>query len=469
MMADVTSLANAMFGAGSLNAKRFIEQATANAAQQKAKADAAQARNAGISALSQQLGGQAAQYGFSWKGNKAADFHQSKMAGILYDKGVRNLSDLGYSKDGKNLINKNTGQIVPWYKDEKMNKNGRAQIGWEAAGKGRTNYYVHKDANGNPVFAPKWKSNAPGGVGGFLLKAAPAIAGAVGGPWAAAGVAGLTSAASGDKLGQILKNAGIAGGTAYLGGKANLATQGALKGLDPSVIKGLGSAAQGFTQSGLSGAATGNFSLKDALASGLSAGAAGGIQSLLSPQSLPAGQAGPAAPGMVNTGSPTLDRALTSTAAGTAGRVVAGQGVEDALVNSLTRAGSQAAGSQVASMMPETGTTWLDSLLKNAGGNLASTAFTGLLNELTGGAGGTQTAASMYGANPNMMPMQTASTGQDNMAKFMELANYGQDQQTAQAPASSGFDVSQAFEPTKYAQKQQSLADFLQSGRQSFA
>ena len=441
------------------------------AAQMQARATAANERTAGISSLAQQLGGQASQYGFSWKGNKPADFHQSKMAKILYDKGVRDLSDLGYSKDGKNLINKNTGQIVPWYKDEKMDKKGRAQIGWESGGKGRTNYYVYKDANGNPVFAPKWKSNAPGGVGGFLLKAAPAIAGAVGGPWAAAGVAGLTSAASGDKLGQILKNAGIAGGTSYLGGKANVATQGALKGLDPSVIKALGSAAQGFTQSGLSGAATGNFSLKDALASGLSAGAAGGIQSLLSPQALPAGQAGPVAPGAINTGSSTLDRALTSTAAGTAGRLATGQNLEDSLVNSLTRAGSQAAGSTVAGMMPETGSTWLDNLLKNTGGTLASTAFTGLLNELTGGSAGAPqtTAASMYGANPNMMPMQTASTGQDNMAKFMELANYGQDQQTAQAPTSSGFDVSRAFEPTRYAQNQQSLYDLLQSNNQNFA
>jgi len=439
-------------------------------AQLKARVDATNARTAGVNFLADQLGRQASQYGFSWKvNNRPAKNHQQAMAKILYDKGVRNLSDLGYSKNGRNLINKKTGQIVPWYKDNTMDKNGRAQIGWNSEGKGRTDYYVYKDANGNPVVAPQWKSNAPKGIGGFLLKAAPAIAGAIGGPWAAAGVAGLESAASGDKFGKILKNAGLAGGTSYLGGQANLATQGALKGLDPSVIKALGSAAQGFTQSGLTGAVNGNFSLKDALASALASGTAGGIQSLLSPQALPAGQAGPTAPGAINTGSATLDRALTSTAAGTAGRLASGQSLEDSLVNSLTGAGSQAAGSQVASMIPETGVTWLDKALQNAGGALTSTAFTGLINELTGGAGGGQTnAASMYGANPNLMPVQTA--GQDNMAKFMELANslQSQQQQTAQAPASPGFDVSRAFEPTRYAQNQQFLPDFLQSSRSSF-
>lgn len=441
------------------------------AAQLQTRATAANERNAGISSLAQQLGRQAAQYGFSWKGNKSADFHQSKMAKILYDKGVRNLSDLGYSKDGKNLINKNTGQIVPWYKDEKMNAKGKAQIGWESKGKGRTNYYVQKDANGNPVFMPQWKSNAPGGIGGFLIKAAPTIAGIVGGPGAAAATAGLITAASGGNFGDIAKSAAITGGTSYLGGQANGLTQGALQGLDPNMIKALGGAAQGFTQSGLGGVAQGNFSLKDALAAGLTTGVTSGIQSLLSPQALPSGQAGPPAPGAINTGSSTLDRALTSAAAGTVGGVASGQNLGDSLVNSLTRAGSQAAGSQVASMIPETGFTWLDNFLQNAGGTLASTATASLINELTGGTGGGQTnAASMYGANPNLMLVQNASTGQDNMAKFMELANSLQEQQrTAQAPTSAGFDVSRAFEPTRYAQNQQSLPDFLQSGRSSFA
>ena len=453
-------------------ANDFLANLVKNNPQIAAQIAAKQERTNGLARLSQQLGGQASQYGFSWKGNRPADHHQLKAAEFLYDKGVRNLSDLGFSEDGKNLINKNTGQVVPFYKNRKMGKDGRAQIGWNASGKGRTNYYVQADAQGNPVFTPSWKSNAPGGIGGFLIKAAPTIAGMVGGPGAAAATAGLITAAGGGNFKDIAKSAAITGGTAYLGGKANALTQGALKGLDPNMVKALGGAAQGFTQSGLGGAAQGNFSLKDALASGLTAGATSGIQSLLSPQALPSGQAGPPAPGAINTGSATLDRALTSAAAGTVGGVASGQNLGDSLVNSLTRAGSQAAGSQVAGMIPETGSTWLDNFLQKAGGSLTSTAFAGLMNELTGGAGGGAggSAAATYGANPNLRLIQNEAAGQENMAKFMELANSLQaQQQTNQAPASPGFDVSRAFEPTRHAQNQQSLPDFLQSSNRNFA
>jgi hypothetical protein len=122
-------------------------------------------------------------------------------------------------------------------------------------------------------------------------------------------------------------------------------------------------------------------------------------------------------------------------------------------------------------MIPETGSTWLDNFLQKVGGSLTSTAFAGLMNELTGGASGGAggSAAATYGANPNLRPIQNESAGQENMAKFMELANSLQGQQTAQAPASPGFDVSRAFEPTRYAQNQQSLPDFLQSSNRNFA
>jgi hypothetical protein len=290
----------------------------------------------------------------------------------------------------------------------------------------------------------------------------------IGGPGAAAATSGIIGLASGQKFGEALKNAAISGGTAYLGGQANAFTQGALQGLDPTVVRALGGAAQGFTQSGVSGLANGNFDFSDALKSALASGTTAGIQDFLSPR-LPAGQAGPNVQGAINTGSATLDRALTGAASGAAGRVVSGQGIEDALINSLTRAGGQAVGSQVASMIPETGTTWLDNFLQKAGGTMASTAFTGLVNELTGGAGGAGGAsAPAQQANPSVM--QTASTGQDNMAKFMELANSLQaQQQSTQTPIGSGFNVSQAFEPTRYAQNQQSLPDFLQSSQASVA
>jgi len=186
---------------------------------------AQQAHDQGIAKLAQQLGDQAKQYGFSWQGNKPAAFHQGKMAAILYDKGVRNLNDLGYTPDGKNMINKATGQIVPWYKDEKVDAKGKAQIGWESGGKGRTNYYAHRGPGGVPIFAPEWKSNAPKGVGGFVLKAAAPVISAFN-PLAGAGVGAVLGLAQGQKFGDIAKGAAINYASGSLGNAAaNAATK----------------------------------------------------------------------------------------------------------------------------------------------------------------------------------------------------------------------------------------------------
>lgn len=269
------------------------------AAQLQAKAQAKQERTAGLSSLSQQLGGQASGYGFSWKGNKSADHHQNAVAELLYGKGVRSLSDLGFSKDGKQLINKNTGQVVPFYKNRSMGKDGRAQIGWNAAGKGRTNYYVQADAQGNPVFTPKWKSNAPGGVGGFLIKAAPTIAGMVGGPGAAALTQGAIGLASGQKFGEALKGAAITGATSYLGGRfsnfanANLPMIGNA-GITNAIADSLGAAGA----NGLRGLATGQDPFKAAAMGAVYSGVGSGIGGLLSQ--------------MPSTGNATLDKFLRS-------------------------------------------------------------------------------------------------------------------------------------------------------------
>jgi hypothetical protein len=231
---------------------------------------AMKAYDQGIAKLSQQLGAQAQQYGFSWKGNKDAAFHQGKMAKILYDKGVRNLNDLGYTPDGKNMINKTTGQIVPWYKDNKVDAKGKAQIGWEAAGKGRTDYYAHRGPNGVPVFAPEWKSNAPGGFGGFLLKAAPIAASFLGvGPIGGAAIASALTAAQGGKIGDILKS----GGAAYLGGQAGQLAKGAVGGaLGQAGGSAVGGAASGATNAAIRG--------QDILQGAVRAGAAAGLGDL---------------------------------------------------------------------------------------------------------------------------------------------------------------------------------------------
>lgn len=326
----------------------FLAQFYAKNPELKARVDAANARNAGISALSQQLGRQASQYGFSWKGNKAADFHQSKMAKILYDKGVRNLSDLGYSKDGKNLINKNTGQIVPWYKNNKINDKGKAQIGWEAKGKGRTNYYVQKDAQGNPVFHPEWKSNAPKGIGGFLLKAAPAIVGmATGNPALAAATSAALGVAQGQKLGQIAKGAAINYAANSFGNAAANAATGSLPmlgtaGITNAVADAIGGAAAGVTGSALSGQG-----LKGALPGAIAGGVTSGVQSA----------ANTASGALQNAGwYPTIANATTNIAAGGLAPFIASGFDKDAAVAGLTNAtagtAGQFAGQAVKSTLP---------------------------------------------------------------------------------------------------------------------
>lgn len=263
--------------AGPMNAAQMTAEIKAFLQQRQA---AAQARNQGIAKLAQQLGDQAKQYGFSWQGNKPAAFHQGKMAAILYDKGVRNLNDLGYTPNGKNMINKATGQIVPWYKDETINAKGKAQIGWESAGDGLTNYYAYRSPNGVPVFAPEWKSNAPGGFGGFLLKAAPIAVGFIPGvgPLGAAALAGGLTAAQGGKIGDILKSAGAAG----LGSAAGGFVTGAAGGLGKIGAAAAGGAASGATSSAIRGQNIAQGALRGGAMAGLGQGAYEGYKELTS-------------------------------------------------------------------------------------------------------------------------------------------------------------------------------------------
>jgi len=360
----------------------------------QAKTKAKQDRDAAIGALANQLGGQASNYGFSWKGNKAADFHQNKMATILYDKGVRNLSDVGYSQDGKNLINKTTGQIVPWYKDEKINKDGRAQIGWEAGGKGLTNYYVQRDAQGNPVFHPKWKSNAPGGVGGFLLKAAPAIVGiATGNPALAALTSAGIGAASGNKIGDILKGAAINYAGSTIGGAAGAATKGATAGLGSTASNVLTGAANNATNQLVQGAARGDFSLGDIAKAGLVGGAAGGVSGAIQEKlaetstKLPADQAGPPAPA-TPTGISAIDTVINNSAPVVGGQIAAGIAAGQDPLTVLQNAGIGLAGNVAGNVAKDltgglTGNTYLDNLIGNVGQGLTQSSVTTALRDLT--------------------------------------------------------------------------------------
>jgi cell division septation protein DedD len=315
------------------------------------------------------------------------------VANILYDKGVRSLSDLGYSKDGKNLSNKNTGQIVPFYKDEKINKDGRAQIGWNAAGKGLTNYYVQPDAQGNPVFTPKWKSNAPGGIGGFLLKAAPAIAGIVGGPGAAALTSAGIGALSGNKIGDILKGAAINAAGSYLGGKVGGIANEAAAGLGSAPANFAAGAANNATRELVSGIVQGKIDIGDLAKAGLVGGvtqsAAGAIRDQLADSStkLPAGQAGPPAPAQI-TGVSAIDNVLNNTAPALGGQIAAGIASGQDPLTVLQNAGIGLVGNVAGNVTKDiagdlTGNTYLDNLLGNVGQGLAQSSVTTALRDLT--------------------------------------------------------------------------------------
>lgn len=351
----------------------------------QAKNQVKQERDAAIASLSRQLGGQAAGYGFSWKGNKSADFHQGKMATILYDKGVRSLSDLGFSKDGKNLINKNTGQVVPYYKDNKMGKDNRAQMGWEAKGKGRTNYFVQRDAQGNPVFTPQWKSNAPGGVGGAILKyAAPVIS--VVNPLAGAAVGAALGLAQGQKFGDIAKGAALNYGLSQLGTMgSNFATAHlpmiGNAGITNFIADSLGGAAAG----GVRGLVTGQNPLKSALTGATTSAVGSGIGQLV-------GQ-------LPSTGNGILDRYLQ------AGASVGLKG----MINPT-----------------------LASIFSGSGGVNAGVATQNQTGLPQGGNQG-------FGASPTI--------GSGNMANFLQLVN-SIPQPTGPAFAGPQFNVAQAFEPT---------------------
>jgi len=344
--------------------------------------------------LTDQLLAQSKAYGFDWKTTADARHNAGSIANTLALQGVVDLRDLTYDKNG-NLQNNEYIPVeklirasldgkpitpskpapINWYKGDK------GQIGWTAAGKGRTNYMVKPDANGNPVFYPDWKSNAPGGIGGFLLKAAPAIVGvATGNPWLAAATSAGIGVASGANFDDIIKNAAITYGSSYLGGKANVATQGALAGLDADLVKAIGAAAQGATQTGASGIATGNFDIDEVLKSALTTGTASGITSLLTDK-LPAGQQGPVQPKAI-TGIAAVDKILPGAAGNLAGQVVAGKDLGDALTNTAIGAVSNLAAGQVGGALSGiTGNPELDRFLASAGAGLTGTGLAAFLRE----------------------------------------------------------------------------------------
>lgn len=231
--------------------------------------------------LQGELLNQANQYGFKWDTpDVSGRQHTYNIAKLLEKSNVKSVGELEWrTVNGKDkLFNKTTGQPVDMYKDDEKNPK---QLGWTAQGEGLVNYMVEKDAQGNPVIVPKWKSNAPGGVLGTALKLAP-IALSFVNPALGAAASGISTAIQGGDIGDILKSAG----TSYLGGQvggyAGDLAKAATQGMAPGVSGALTGAATGAASSATTGALRGDLSLKNVATGALTGGAAGGISDLLS-------------------------------------------------------------------------------------------------------------------------------------------------------------------------------------------
>jgi hypothetical protein len=302
--------------------------------------------------LRQQLEDTSKRYGYSWKGNKDADFHAGNVANMLADQGVTDLANVKYDKTGHYLMNSETGNNLNWYKSANHPDEGplanEGQIGWSAKGTGLTNYYVQKDAAGNPVFYPRWKDESPGGLGGFLLQAAPAIVGfATGQPELAALTSAGIGVASGKGIGDIIKGAAINAAGQGIGNLAANAATGALPMLGNAattnaVADTLGGAAAGATKSVLSGQG-----LSGALPGAITAGVTSGVQSLAQGASGSLQKAGV---------SPTIANTATNIGGGGLANYIASGGNLNAALSGATNAAigsaGQLAGQAVGSMLP---------------------------------------------------------------------------------------------------------------------
>jgi len=298
--------------------------------------------------LQGELLNQAGAYGFKWDTTDVpAGHHTYNIAKILEKSNVKSVGDLEWrTVNGEDkLFNKATGAPVEMFKGRQK------QLGWASQGPGLVNYMVEKDGQGNPVIVPQWKSNAPGGVAGTLLKIAP-IALSFVNPALGAAAAGISSVIQGGDIVDALKSAG----TSYLGGKLG-AGAAELAGGAKTV---LGGAAQGATQSAVRGIATGDLNLKDVATGAFTGGATSGITSLLTPDQITdaSGKLVNAPPTAV-TGISNIDKMLPGIGGRVAGQVVgglaSGQGVD--LEKLITSAAAPIAGelavSGVSDLLPD--------------------------------------------------------------------------------------------------------------------
>lgn len=227
-----------------------------------------------VGRLYDELQNQARQYGYDWT-SKAGNYNAYDAAVKLADRGVTSVSDLAYGPDGVTLINKATGQPVRTREAD--------QFDWSPRGAGRVDYDIVKDASGNPIIKPKWKTSTTNL--GILGKLAPLAAGLVPGVGAilAPITAGLTTAIQGGDIGDVLKGAGLG----YLGGQLAGTVSGAagsylpstgISAIDSALAKAAGSAVSG----GARAAITGGDPLTAALTGAVTGGLGGLSRGLIS-------------------------------------------------------------------------------------------------------------------------------------------------------------------------------------------
>lgn len=311
------------------------------------------ARDKITSSLYNEILNQGKQYGVNWTGNVDAAFHAGNVANLLANAGVTSLKDVAYSPDGRSLINKATGQVVPW------NKGEVGELGFAAKGKGNTEYKVKPDSSGAPVFFPNWGPSGFGEMSGAfktLVSAVPAALSVVNPVAGAIASGGLTVAKGGDVF-DALTSAGLS----YAGGKiapeiSNLATKSLPMIVNPTITNAVADALGGAAIGGTKAAVTG----QDIL-SGAGTGALG--SAIGSVANAVAGQV----PSNV-TGVPIVDRNLAALAGGTTAGVLKGSDPLDALLGAvLPTAGKEISGA-VTSAIPDTGISYVDSLVNAAVG-----------------------------------------------------------------------------------------------------
>jgi len=413
--------------------------------------------------LMSELMSQGKAYGVDWNGNVDAAFHAGNVAGLLADAGVTSLKNVQYSADGKSLIDKTTGKVVPWRKGE------QGEIGFAAKGGGNTEYKVKQDAQGNPVFFPNWGPSGMAEMSPFFrtaISALPAALSVVNPVLGAVASGGLTAAQGGDLFDSL-----VSAGLSYGGAK-----------IAPNVSN--------FATANLP--MIGNATLTNAIADAIGGAASGGVNSAVRGKDILEGMGtgalgsaiGSVASGVASevpkdlTGIPIVDRNLANLAAGTTSGVLKGNGLVDALLGAAVPIAGKEITGAVTDAIPNTGNEYVDNLINSTVGFGTNLGLKDLVSPSPAPAPSSQTPAApvpspapstapspapapVSAPVPAPSPASASSTSTNGMsdkylAMFPMLAAemFGQQDEPVQqlAKLSNRLDLNKWFSPNLYAQ-----------------